>query len=118
VAALNTRGRVLTLWKRDYALTASLLSESLAVGREIGDRHRQSEALYVWGVASYTQSAYPAARSQLEESLSLAREIGDRQQTANALVLLGLVHGEQGQYPKAKAYAQSVLDWQAASETS
>jgi tetratricopeptide (TPR) repeat protein len=90
----------------DYAAARSLLEESLALSREIGDKQGIAMSLDNLGIVAQGQGDYAATRSLHEESLALRREIGDKQGIALSVGNLGLVALEQGDY----AAAQSLLE--------
>jgi tetratricopeptide (TPR) repeat protein len=62
----------------DYPAARALLEESLAIRRELGDRHGIATSLSNLGYAALNQGDYPAARALYEESLAIRRELGDQ----------------------------------------
>jgi predicted ATPase/DNA-binding SARP family transcriptional activator len=86
----------------DYRTERALYEESLAVFRELGDRHGIATAL--GGLGSVDGS-----RALREESLALFRELGDRHGTASSLGGLGWEALYQGEFRTAQAlYEESV----------
>ena len=82
----------------DYLELRSALEQSLALGRELGDKQSIAHSLNSLGVVALNQSDYPAARSLLEEGLAIQRELGDKRSVAISLNNLAIVMLEQGDY--------------------
>jgi non-specific serine/threonine protein kinase len=98
----------------DPMAARSLLEESVAIFREIGDQWALALSLVSLG-RTVTMAGDPAAaRSILEEGGTIFREIGDKYGYALSLNNLGLVALRQGDYGRAIAlYKEGVaLFWQ------
>ena len=96
--AAPSRARAKALWAAgaiflwstsDWCRARPLLEESLAVGRELGDKSIMSGALGTLGATAYGQGDYAAARSFLTESLALLRELDDKHSLGWSLAYLG-----------------------------
>jgi len=72
----------------DTAAARTLIEESLALRRELGDKHGIAWSLIVRGVVARDEGDLAAAHAYLADALALAREIGFRQGIANCLLLL------------------------------
>jgi len=81
----------------------SLLTESLAIFREVGDTAGIAEALNMLGEVKRLQDDDDAARQLYEESLLLWRTLGDEQYVAMILHNLGRVAQRQGDSRRAAA---------------
>ena len=80
----------------DYPAARSLLEQSLALYRELGNTEDLPAPLNALGEVARTQGDYPTARQYFEESLALLRARGDKANIAWALQALGEVAQEQG----------------------
>ena len=87
--ALIGAGLLATWSISDLPAARSLLEESLAIARELGDRELTAYALFRLAQVASFQQDYDQKRSLLEESLAEARRIGDKWLLAG--VLAGLV---------------------------
>ena len=105
---LNGAG-VLAYHQGDYPAAKVLHEESLAIRRELDDRHGIAGSLSNLGYALLNQGDYPAARALLEESLAISRELGNPHSIALALSNLGHVAINQGDYPAARALLEESL---------
>jgi predicted ATPase/DNA-binding CsgD family transcriptional regulator len=85
---------------------ASLLEESVAIYRELGEKHSLAEVLSWLGLSMSYQSNLAAARMPLEEGVALAREVGDPWILANALLNLGAHWQEQGNFKQARLFLE------------
>jgi tetratricopeptide (TPR) repeat protein len=96
----------------NYARASSLLEESLACYKEVGDKTRLAFSL---GALAFTalrhpdQSESPRVRSQLEESLALFREGRYQAGIAWSLYGLGLWHFWQGDPVTARSQLEESL---------
>jgi predicted ATPase/DNA-binding SARP family transcriptional activator len=106
--ALNAEG-VLANVQGDYSAARALSEESLAITRELGDRHGIASSLNILGIVARHEGAYPLARALYEESLAITRELGDRQGIASSLNNLGLVAEIQGDYAAARSLHEESL---------
>jgi non-specific serine/threonine protein kinase len=68
-----------------------LIEESLAIGRDLGDRDGIASSLHSLGVVAYLQGHLAAARALYTESLDNRRELDDRLGIARALEGLAAV---------------------------
>jgi tetratricopeptide (TPR) repeat protein len=91
----------LAISKGDYGAARILCDESLPLLREIGDRWRIAEALFLSAFERYSQGDDVRARAECEESLALCRELGERNGTAQLLLALGYFAYHQHDYTTA-----------------
>jgi non-specific serine/threonine protein kinase len=105
---LQTLGEVAAN-RGDFGRAVTLLDESLALRRELGDRQGIAYVLQILGEVACQQGEFGRAAALLEEGLALARELGDRQGIANALTNLGWVVSRQGDYRRAAALFEGGL---------
>src|SRR6266702_6429905 len=90
-------------------LIVSLLEESLAISRNVGDKMGLAACLRLSGLLALRQGNAAEAHSLAEEALALFRETGHRQGISLSLCLLARVEAKQGNYQAArKAYEQSL----------
>jgi uncharacterized protein HemY len=69
----------------DYANARALLTESLALKRELGDKWGMAAVLSNLGSVALAEDDIDSARRVLLESLGLRRELGDRWSLADSL---------------------------------
>lgn len=94
----------------EYLQAEAVLTEAIALGRELGNPLMLASALRMRGVAGTWHDRYPGALPDLEESLALGRETGDAVTTALALNSLGvLVYQWHGDKLKARALYEEAL---------
>jgi tetratricopeptide (TPR) repeat protein len=93
----------------DYARGRSLFEESLALMREMGDRHGVATALSNLGHVVGLLGEHAMAQAHHEESLALFRELGDQAGTAATLVRLGHIGNFQGALDAARASFEASL---------
>ncbi len=93
----------------DYQRATSLLEESLALWRTLGDQQRLAFTLSSLGIGAQRQGDYAQAAARFEESLALARAGGDPQTTALVLTNLGLVVFYQGNHARARTLSEQGL---------
>jgi tetratricopeptide (TPR) repeat protein len=98
--ALSGAG-ALAILAGQFAQATTLLEESVALFRGLGDRSGLADALTSLGAARYWQGEYVQATMFLEEGLALYRDLGNRQQLPEALHSLGMVLLSQGDYQRA-----------------
>ncbi|MBK6393964.1 MAG: tetratricopeptide repeat protein [Betaproteobacteria bacterium] len=79
-----------------YEEAGSRLEESLAIGRELGDRAHVARVLQPLGMAAFGRGDIDASRAYLEEAAELARESGDKRELAAALNGLAQLHRVEG----------------------
>jgi predicted ATPase/DNA-binding SARP family transcriptional activator len=106
--ALNGVG-VLALSQGDYAPARSLLEESLAIYRELGDAEGIAFSVNNLGRVACCQGDMASARSLFEESLAIYRELGDQGSVAHVLSYLGHVDTCQGDYALARSLLEESL---------
>ena len=108
----SPRGTAATLWglaklnfvsQGDSVALRSLLEESLALYRAVGDKGGIADCLYLSGWVVLLQGNAVAARSLAEESILLYKETADRPGIAQSLALLAEVQTRQGDRIAARA---------------
>ena len=103
-------GEATLAWQQgDYAAARSLLTESLALQRQIGNKKGIANAVNNLGGIAYEQGDYPTARSLYEESLVLQRELGNKWAIAGSFGNLGLVALQQGDSSEARTLQETSL---------
>jgi tetratricopeptide (TPR) repeat protein len=108
-AALHWAG-VFARLQSQYEVASALLERSLAIRRELGDKHGIAETVGWLGGAIRLQGDYSRARPYLAESLTLWRELGDRIEVAHLTASLGNVAREEGDTVAARAlYTESLV---------
>jgi tetratricopeptide (TPR) repeat protein len=109
-SALNAAGAM--LWASGEAAEARpLLSEALAIGREVGDEWDTGWALLHLGTIAYQQGDYGAAQPLLEVGLASCRAAGaeGRRGVGWALIFLGDLALHAGELEQARAhFAESI----------
>jgi predicted ATPase/class 3 adenylate cyclase len=93
----------------DYVSAETLLTESLAIGREVGNQRGAAWSLASLGWVRHIQGDAAAAHRLLEESATIGREVGDTSVTAFALHSLAQVRERQGDLATARAYEEESL---------
>lgn len=106
--ALNVAGN-LAFRQADYPAARSLLDESLAICRQLGDRSGTAYSLNSMGGVAFAQNDYESARSLYEESLAIRRGLGDRWGIAGSLNNLGTVAFSQKDYREARSLGEESL---------
>ncbi|MBV9172674.1 MAG: tetratricopeptide repeat protein, partial [Chloroflexi bacterium] len=96
-AALNGAG-VLALRQCDLAAACSLLEQSLAIRRDLGDRRAIANSLGNLGIVAKAQGDRVRSRSLHEESLAIRRALGDEWGIALALQNLAEEAHDQRDY--------------------
>jgi predicted ATPase/class 3 adenylate cyclase len=86
-----------------------LFERSLAIAREVGDRHRQAGALNSLGITHANLGHLDTARALLEESIVIAREIGSDRLLDIALANLGELEGRAGNLDRAAQLLHEAL---------
>ncbi len=106
---IHLRARVLhgagTLaWAQgDNASAGQFFAVSLAIWRELGDKHGIANMLNNLGIVALPQGDYSSAHAMHTESLALYRELDEPWSVALALANLGLVALNRGEYREAQA---------------
>jgi hypothetical protein len=93
----------------DYARAAALSEESLALRRELGDKHGIAHSLGKLGRVASARDDYALATVLLEESLTLFRELGDKLGMAYGLEGLAAVATAPGTVPEVRHHAARQL---------
>ncbi len=106
--ALKAAG-FLTRYLGDYAAAHSLLEESLAMYRELGDKRGMALSLNNLGVVAGDQGDYERAVAFYEESLALSRELGAKDTIAMVLNNLAIVASHQRDFVAARSLYQESL---------
>jgi non-specific serine/threonine protein kinase len=107
--ALNAAAVLLPWGPNTYAQAMTLLEESLAIGREIGDALETARSLGLFSLMALSRGDYAAAQSFAEESLALWRELDDRAGIATALAYLGDASAYRDHYDRAQALYEESL---------
>jgi predicted ATPase/class 3 adenylate cyclase len=92
-----------------YGEAQVYVEESLAIGRELGDRQRIAAALVLLGTIFSEKGELAEARRCYEESLALAEALGDSLRVTNALGSLGRLHNTEGDADAAEAFFERSL---------
>ena len=92
-----------------YGDAQRYLEESLAIGRELGDKTAVARALQPLGMACLGQGHLATARAHLEEALAFARELGDKRELAAALCAIGQLYRTEGALDNAELLYENVL---------
>jgi predicted ATPase len=93
-------------WRLAMHNTRSLLEESVAIYRELGEKQGLAEALSWLGNSWTVQGNLAAARMPLEESVTLAREVGDPWLLAKTLRSLGYFMKEHHDFQSARHFGE------------
>jgi tetratricopeptide (TPR) repeat protein len=86
-----------------------LLSESLAIAREINDTKWVAGVLQPLGMACLGVGDMVAARRYLQEAVALARELGNERELTAALNALAMLHRLEGRLDEAAPICEQVL---------
>jgi predicted ATPase/class 3 adenylate cyclase len=87
----------------------SLLEESRALAREVGDKRGLAPLLHFLSIIAIAQGEYTEARSLLEEGLVLFQEMNDQQQIVWSFFHLGRLLFTQGDEARASALMEDCL---------
>jgi serine/threonine-protein kinase PknK len=93
-------------WRLAMLNTRSLLEESVAIYRELGDKQGLAEAFSWLGNSWTMQGNLAAARMPLEEGVTLAREVGDPWLLAKTLRSLGYFMKEHRDFKSARDFLE------------
>jgi tetratricopeptide (TPR) repeat protein len=93
----------------DHTEARSLFEESLAIGRDLGDKLGVALCLLHLGLLARDQGDYTAARTLHEESLTIYRDLGNVSGIAFSLMHLGIVAYEQSDYAAARSLYEDGL---------
>jgi predicted ATPase len=108
VRALFSAG-VLAGQQGDTAGAATLIGESLAIARELGDKRSIGIALNALAVGARDLHQLDAARALFDESLTVWRELGDLTVVARSLSNLATVVKQQGNFEFARSLYEESL---------
>jgi tetratricopeptide (TPR) repeat protein len=93
----------------DYTRATPLFADSLALGREMGNKWWVSTELIQLGDIARLQGDRDRAAALYAEALALAREAGERRQIAYSLVNFAVEALDQGEYGRAAhIYSESL----------
>lgn len=106
--ALNGAG-ILAFYQGDYSQATTLSGASVAIFRQLGDKHGIAEALHGLALVARAGDNHAAVRAIYRESLALYREVGNRSQTAYTLFYFGVAHWLEGDYDGAEPLFQESL---------
>jgi len=102
----------------NYARSAALYAESLALFRRLGDQRHIGGLLYNLGFVMRDQGNFERAQALCTESLALYRESGDKWGIANAVGSLARIALDFGNYDRARSLAvEGVEMYQAVGNT-
>jgi len=100
----------LAAFQYDFPKARSLLNESLAISRELGDNQGIGRALNVLGILARNQGDFTEGQKLHEESLAKFRELGDKWGIATVLNSLGVGARYQAHYDEAIAIHRQSLE--------
>lgn len=106
--ALNAAG-FLAMREGEYGVSLVLYEESLALRRELGDRHGMGAALNNTGNVHIELGEYEQAQSAYAEALRHFRAVGDQAGVATAFNNQAVATRELGKYERAEALANESL---------
>ncbi|MEA2595602.1 MAG: hypothetical protein QOF01_2071, partial [Thermomicrobiales bacterium] len=107
-SALNSLGNLVS-YLGDLARTQTAYEESLALRRDLDDRHGIADSLNNLGILATDRGDYQRSRELHEESLALRRELGDRPGLALSLNNLGDLALAEGDLARAWDLHQQAL---------
>jgi predicted ATPase len=93
----------------DYAGSAALMEESLALFREIGDDQRVADALDRLSAMQLQLGRVDEGRASAEESLALSERLGNRRRTMYPLTKLAHLEWKEGRHEEARATLERSL---------
>nr|ALV86310.1 adenylate/guanylate cyclase [uncultured bacterium 5] len=99
----------LAFFMGSYAEAKRYLEASVAIGREIDDKSRITQALTLLGVACLGDEDRSMARTHLHEALALARQLDDKVQLALALNAVAELHRADGELELAESRYEESL---------
>ncbi|MEW6734484.1 MAG: protein kinase [Acidobacteriota bacterium] len=100
---------VLSFLQCEYVRAEVLLEESLALARELGDRHSIASSLQFLGSVAREQGHYEKAIVLHEESLALWRDLQDKRGIARSLNYIGFAAWLQGDFDQAQRVCEETL---------
>jgi predicted ATPase/class 3 adenylate cyclase len=108
-AKLLARAAELAYRQSDYAATVEFAEESLAIGREVGDKPGIASVLIKLANAATESGDYETAFGFLEEALTIWQALDDKHGIARALISLGWAALRPGDYRLANARLEQAL---------
>jgi len=100
----------LSFYMGRYRQAQQYLEESVAIGREMGDKRRVGAALQPLGMAHLGQGDLATARRYLEEALASAEALGEPREIAAATSTLAQLHRVEGDLDAAEPLYERVLE--------
>jgi predicted ATPase len=91
----------LAAFQYDFPKARSLLSDSLAISRELGDKEGIGRSLNILGIVARNQGDFTEGKELHEECLATFRELGDKWGIATVLNSLGVGARYQTHYDEA-----------------
>ncbi|HSD71175.1 MAG TPA: tetratricopeptide repeat protein, partial [Thermoanaerobaculia bacterium] len=95
--------------QRESEVATTLLTESLEINREAGDKWAAAVSLNALAVTALDSRDVAGARSLSEQNLEVLRELGDRAAVARSLSNLASVVKEQGDFARARSLYDEAL---------
>ncbi len=89
---------MVAFFQGEYTRARSLLEQSLALSRKMGNQRGVAIGLFGQGLLAFVQGDAVTAQALLEESLALFRKIGDQSMMPYCLENLAVVVVAQGQH--------------------
>jgi predicted ATPase len=102
-------GGALATRRGDYARAMTMLTECLALRRNLGNPRETAGTLSTLAVAHLQQGDAVRARECAEESLGMFRELGDQRGEATGLLHLGEIHMQLAEDGEARAHFEQCL---------
>ena len=93
----------------DFISARELLSESLTIYQESGNKRDIAAGLLNLGILSNSQGDYASAGPLFQQSLGIFRELEHKQGIANVLNSLGVWASDQGDYASERSYIEESL---------
>jgi len=93
----------------DPEQTEKLVSESLHLFRELGDKAGMADALELLGTSAWARGRYTFARPQLEEAATLYQEMGEQWKHGRCLTQLARISTIQSEYEQAQGLLEQSL---------
>ncbi len=106
--ALNSAG-MLAFSQDDHQQASQLCEMSLAISRELDDKHGIATSLYRLGLTAWARHNYLTAHSIAQEAHMLFRELHDKEGIADSLLILAYVAVNASEYAKARSLMEESL---------
>jgi non-specific serine/threonine protein kinase len=108
---------ILAIRQNDYDLANTLLEESLAISRELGDKRRIAESLRMLAIVHASKGDYAVGEAYFEQSFYVFKELDDRKAISKLLRQRGDFLREQGDYASArKCFQENLMNCQNAGD--